>query len=81
MFIRTVEHKEKEYVNGKNHINGLEGFWGYLKRKLAAKGGIRRAYLYLFLGEYVWRYNILSDYPRAIPPSRKATEGHSSPRL
>lgn len=54
---RTVEHKEKEYVQGKNHINGLEGFWGYLKRKLAAKGGIQRKYLYLFLSEYVWRYN------------------------
>ena len=54
---RTVEHRAKEYVKGKNHINGLEGFWGYLKRKLASKGGIRRKYLYLFLGEYVWRYN------------------------
>lgn len=54
---RTVEHREKEYVKGKNHINGLEGFWGYLKRKLAAKGGVRRKYLYLFLAEYVWRYN------------------------
>ena len=54
---RTVEHQKKEYVLGKNHINGLEGFWGYLKRKLAAKGGIKRKYLFLFLGEYVWRYN------------------------
>jgi len=57
---RTVEHREKEYVqttNRNNHINGLEGFWGYLKRKLAAKGGVRRKYLSLFLGEYVWRYN------------------------
>ena len=54
---RTVEHQKKEYVKGRNHINGLEGFWGYLKRKLAAKGGIRRKYLYLFLAEYVWRYN------------------------
>ena len=54
---RTVEHRKKEYTKGKNHINGLEGFWGYLKRKLAAKGGIRRKYLYLFLAEYVWRYN------------------------
>ena len=54
---RTVEHGEKEYVRGKNHINGLEGFWGYLKRKLAAKGGVKRKYLPLFLGEYVWRYN------------------------
>ncbi len=54
---RTLEHQKKEYTRGKNHINGLEGFWGYLKRKLAAKGGIRRKYFYLFLGEYVWRYN------------------------
>lgn len=54
---RTVEHGTKEYVRGKNHINGLEGFWGYLKRKLASKGGVRRTYLPLFLSEYVWRYN------------------------
>lgn len=54
---RTVEHAQKEYAIGKNHINGLEGFFGYLKRKLAAKGGIRRKYLSLFLSEYVWRYN------------------------
>ena len=58
---RTVEHRKKEYTYGKNHINGLEGFWGYLKRKLAAKGGIRRKYLYLFLAEYVWRYNYKND--------------------
>jgi len=54
---RTTNHKAKEYVNATSHINGLEGFWGYLKRKLASKGGIRREYMYLFLGEYVWRYN------------------------
>lgn len=60
---RTVNHGDYEYVKGKNHINGLEGFWGYLKRKLAAKGGVKRKYLHLFLGEYVWRYNYrkLSD--------------------
>lgn len=40
-----------------HHINGLEGFWGYLKRRLAAKGGIRKERLPLYLAEYVWRYN------------------------
>jgi len=25
---RTVEHQKKEYTMGRNHINGLEGFWG-----------------------------------------------------
>jgi len=54
---RTVEHQRKEYTKGKNHINGLEGFWGYLKRQLASRGGIRRERLPLYLAEYVWRYN------------------------
>ena len=53
---RLVDH-QKEFANKGVHINGLEGFWGYLKRKLAAKGGIRRDSLSLYLGEYVWRYN------------------------
>ncbi len=54
---RLVEHR-KEYVSQQgNHINGLEGFWGYLKRKLQAKGGIRKSRLHLYLAEYVWRYN------------------------
>ena len=53
---RLVDHI-REFANGKAHINGLEGFWGYLKRQLAAKGGIRRERLGLYLGEYVWKYN------------------------
>lgn len=39
------------------HINGLKGFWGHLKRRLAAKGGIRRERPPLYLAEHVWRYN------------------------
>lgn len=55
---RLVRHEQQEYTDGHgNHINGLEGFWGYLKRMLAAKGGIRRERLPLYLAEYVWRYN------------------------
>ncbi len=55
---RLVDHSKNEYSDKKgNHINGLEGFWGYLKRKLSAKGEIRRERLPLYLGEYVWRYN------------------------
>ncbi|MFH0819853.1 MAG: IS1595 family transposase [bacterium] len=55
---RLVDHGKKEYSDKKgHHINGLEGFWGYLKRKLSAKGGVRQERLPLYLGEYVWRYN------------------------
>ena len=53
-----VKHHAGEYSDGKgSHINGLEGFWGYLKRRLAAKGGIRKERLPFYLAEYVWRYN------------------------
>jgi len=53
-----VDHSKSEYTDADgNHINGLEGFWGYLKCKLVAKGGIKKEHLYLYLGECVWRYN------------------------
>ncbi len=59
---RLVDHTKGEYTTqGGTHINGLEGFWGYLKRQLAAKGGIRRRRLPLYLAEYVWRYNHRRD--------------------
>lgn len=54
---RLVRHSPGSYGRGERHINGLEGFWGYCKRRLAAKGGIRRERLPLYLAEYVWRYN------------------------
>jgi len=64
---RIVKHGQGQYSNGKGtHINGLEGFWGYLKRKLADKGGIRHERLPLYLAEYVWRYN-----HRALTPDQK----------
>jgi len=55
---RLVRHDQQNYSDCQgNHINGLEGFWGYLKRLLAAKGGIRQERLPLYLAEYLWRYN------------------------
>jgi len=62
---RLVNHGEGRYSDGKgNHINGMEGFWAYLKRKLPSKGGITRARLPPYIAEYVWRYNHRSDPER-----------------
>lgn len=52
-----VDHAQKEYVRGNVHTQGLDGFWGYMKRHLASLGGIRHDRLWLVLGEYTWRYN------------------------
>lgn len=55
---RLVNHGEGKYSDGKgNHINGMEGFWGYLKRKLSSKGDVTRSRLPLYIAEYIWRYN------------------------
>ena len=49
---RLVEHQKGKYTDKHgSHINGLEGFWGYLKRKLASKGGIRKERLPLYLAQ------------------------------
>ena len=47
VLLKLIKPNEGEYSDGKrNHINGLEGFWGYLKRRLV---------------EYVWRDNHRND--------------------
>lgn len=51
------QHAVEEIAAEESEINRLRGFWGYLKRQLAGKGGIRRERLPLYLAEYVWRYN------------------------
>jgi transposase len=67
---RLVHHADGIYSDKRgNHINGLEGFWGYLKRKLASKGGISRSKLPIYVAEYIWRYNHRSD-PERIKMTR-----------
>lgn len=52
-----VDHHAGEYVRGEVHTQGIDGFWGCLKRRLASIGGIRKQYLGFFIGEQVWRFN------------------------
>ena len=52
-----VDHQSGVYVRGTVHTNGIESFWGFLKRRLKITGGVRRDRLALFLGEETWRFN------------------------
>jgi transposase-like protein len=58
-----VDHNAREYVRGDVHTNGIEGFWGFMKRRMGNIGGMRRDRLGLFAMELAWRYNhrLLSD--------------------
>jgi len=42
---------------GSNHINGIEGFWGLAKTRLAKFRGMSKNTFYLNLTECEFRYN------------------------
>ena len=44
-------------ANGKNHINGIENFWGYAKHRLSKFKGIKKDNFLLHLKECEFRYN------------------------
>jgi transposase-like protein len=55
---RLIDCSKSEFSDAKGtRINGLVGFWGYLKRHLVSKGAIRRERIPLYSAEYVWRFN------------------------
>lgn len=62
-----VDHNAEEYVRGEVHTNGIECFWGFMKRMMGCIGGMRRDRLGLFAAELAWRYNNrrLSDDEKA----------------
>ena len=52
-----VFHSKNEFVRGKSHINGIEAFWSFAKRRLAQFNGIQEDKFILHLAECQFRYN------------------------
>ena len=52
-----VKHSNNEFANGKSHINGIESFWSYAKRRLQKFHGVPRNTFYLHLKECEFRFN------------------------
>lgn len=52
-----VFHSENEFARGKNHVNGIESFWSFAKRRMAKFNGITPDKFYLHLKECEFRYN------------------------
>lgn len=49
--------KEKGRPMGRDHINGIEGFWSYAKNWLYPFRGVPRKHFHLYLGEICFRFN------------------------
>jgi len=52
-----VAHGRGEFARGEAHINGIEGFWGYAKSRLAKFRGMSKRTFYLHLKECEFRFN------------------------
>ena len=53
----TLNHSKSFVYKGKNHINGIEGFWSFAKHKLYNYHGVSKSNFVLYLKEMEWRYN------------------------
>lgn len=56
-----VKHSANEFVSGKSHINGIESFWSFAKRRLLKFHGIPKSTFYLHLKECEFRSNYRNE--------------------
>ena len=52
-----ISHGDNKFANGKNHINGIESFWSYAKRRLEKFHGLPKTTFHLHLKECEFRFN------------------------
>ena len=52
-----VFHSQNEFARGKSHINGIESFWSYAKRRLSKFNGLSDEKFILHLKECEFRFN------------------------
>ena len=52
-----VSHEENQFASGRSHVNGIESFWSYAKRRLSKFNGVPKHTFYLHLKETEFRFN------------------------
>src|SRR5918912_4413660 len=52
-----VNHSSNEFVRGNSHVNGIEGFWSFAKRRLQKFNGVSSETFNLHLKECEYRFN------------------------
>jgi transposase-like protein len=53
-----VYHSHNEFARGKYHVNGIESFWSYCKRRLSKFNGMKNENFILHLKECEFRWNM-----------------------
>lgn len=63
---KKVNHQKNEFVRDEIHINGVESFWSWAKRRLAKFNGVPKPLFAANLLESEWRFNHRSDMLREV---------------
>jgi transposase-like protein len=58
-----VRHRENQFADRSNHINGIESFWSFAKHRLAQFKGVPKHTFYLHLKETEFRFNHRNEDP------------------
>jgi len=53
----VVVRKDQGRPKGRDHLNGIEGFWSYAKHWLYQYRGVPRKFFHVYLGEISFRFN------------------------
>ena len=66
-------HHENEFARGKNHVNGIESFWSFTKRRLSKFNGIKKENFLVHLkeSEYRWNYRGQNLYHNLLQKFRE----------
>jgi transposase-like protein/ribosomal protein L37AE/L43A len=64
----TVNHGEKQYVDGDTHVNSVEGFWGHLKKGISSTHiHVSKQHLAKYAKEFEYRYNSRKNPAGMLP--------------
>ena len=68
-----IFHSKNEFARGKNHVNGIESFWSFCKRRLAKFNGLSDDKFLFHLKESEFRWNNKEEdlYKILLPLVRK----------
>ena len=75
-----VKHSDNEFARGNKHINGIESFWSYCKRRMSKFNGIKKEYYELYLKECERRFNCWIQWQHKYKELMKLCKNFTSSR-
>lgn len=69
---KRIRGKRGRGARGKNHINGIEIFWSFVKRRMAKQNGVRKDKFLLHLKDSEFRWNHRNEMYKVLLDNLKS---------